>query len=367
MKILEDALVKNERYFSMLALMASLSNLSSESEIPFIHYRITENLFCKYLGAENLSRTDTAYDAKWNDIGIGIKTFTLPNQSSKEKIAEFNALSPVLRVLEGMDLAMKLAEFRNERMMIANSLYNIKASLYHIIGRRKESLCIFNSPYDFIDKDHLRVLKSNNKGIHFTDGKHNYSFNKSKSVLMKEFKLPDKAHFIPVNIIKDPFELLESLLVKKADMELAKPKDRVLLPLFSEKMGIKYIPKKSGLNQWNAAGRKRDHNEIYIPIPASVYRYHPDFFPDRNKIFTLILPDGSEMKAKVCQDGGKALMSNPNKALGEWLLRKVLHKMPDQLVTYMDLIVAGFDSLIITKISQEKYRIDVSRDESFIY
>lgn len=38
----------NKEYFSLLELMARLSNLFSDSSIPFLHYRITENLFCKY-------------------------------------------------------------------------------------------------------------------------------------------------------------------------------------------------------------------------------------------------------------------------------------------------------------------------------
>ncbi len=54
----------NREYFNLLGLMASLSNLFSDNAIPFLHYRVTENLFCKYYNAENLSRSDTAYDAK---------------------------------------------------------------------------------------------------------------------------------------------------------------------------------------------------------------------------------------------------------------------------------------------------------------
>lgn len=364
---IEKILCGNERYFSMLALMASLSNLFSESEIPFIHYRITENLFCKYLGAINLSRTDTAYDAKIGDIGIGIKTFTLPNSTSKEKIAEFNALSPILRNLDGIDLAYKLADFRNERMTVANGLYGINSSIYHIIGRRKDSLYVFNTDYDFVDKDHIELLKSNDKSLHFSDGKNIYSFNRSKTVLMKEFELQENAHKIDVDIIQDPFNILESLLTTKVNLEFVMPKEQVLLPLFSEKGGLKYVPTKSGLNQWNASGRPRDENEVYIPIPASLHKSKPYFFPDRNTIFNLLLPDGTNMKAKVCQAGGKALMSNPNKALGEWILRKVLHKNPGTLVSYEDLIIAGFDSIIVTKIADLTYSLDVSRDKSFTY
>ena len=83
----------NTEYFELLELMARLSNLFSDNTIPFIHYRVTENLFCKYFKADNLSRSDTAYDAKTDSFGIGIKTFQLKNNSSLEKIAEFNAIS----------------------------------------------------------------------------------------------------------------------------------------------------------------------------------------------------------------------------------------------------------------------------------
>ena len=67
----------NSEYFKLLELMARLSNLFSDNSIPFIHYRVTENLFCKYYNAENLSRSDTAYDAKTMNLGVGIKTFQL--------------------------------------------------------------------------------------------------------------------------------------------------------------------------------------------------------------------------------------------------------------------------------------------------
>lgn len=103
------------------------------------------------------------------------------------------------------------------------------------------------------------------------------------------------------------------------------------------------------MNQWNAGGRARDDNEVYIPIPIEIRRKYPDFFPDRDTNFVLELPDGKRLQAKVCQDGGKALMSNPNSDLGEWLLRKVLKKRPGELVTMSDLLRIGIDSVMITK------------------
>lgn len=363
-----DKIIEKERnYSSMLSLMASLSNLYSDSEIPYLHYRITENLFCKYLGAKNLARTDTAYDAKLQDIGIGIKTFTIKGNHSLEKIAEFNALSQSLKNLDGLELAYKLADFRNDRINVANGLYGINSSYYHIIGRKPKSLYLFNTDYSFVDKDHIVITKQDNKSIHFYDGKEKYSFNRSKSVLMKDFDLPDNALKIEVDIIEDPFSLLEQLLGSDHKLQVQKPIEYVLLPLFSIRNNTKYVPEKSGLNQWNASGRPRDENEVYIPIPASVHRDHPGFFPDRDTPFCLELPDGKQISAKVCQQGSKALMSNPNKTLGEWILRKVLHKKPDSLVTYQDLIIAGFDSIVVTKEDDLIYSLDVSRDSSFSY
>lgn len=35
----------NKKYFEMLGLMASLSKLFSENEVPYLDYRLTENRF----------------------------------------------------------------------------------------------------------------------------------------------------------------------------------------------------------------------------------------------------------------------------------------------------------------------------------
>ncbi|WP_258552728.1 hypothetical protein [Helicobacter fennelliae] len=58
-----------------------------------------ENLFCSCFGAENLSRSDTAFDAKIEKIGIGLKTFICEKTSKIEKVAEFNKKSKSLKAL----------------------------------------------------------------------------------------------------------------------------------------------------------------------------------------------------------------------------------------------------------------------------
>ena len=358
--------LKNENYFKMLSLMGRLSRLFSESETPYIHYRVTENLFCKYYNADNLSRTDTAYDAKLNNLGIGIKTFTFNSGVSIEKIAEFNSLSSELKQYDGYDLAYKLGEFRNNRMSLANDLYNINSQVYHIIGRIDNGLQIFNSPYELVNLEKIKVLSSSRASLKFTDGVHEYNFNRSKSVLMKRFNLPKDFKAIPVEILADPYALLEELFNNK-DSLLAKKETRpwVLLPLFTYKNRQKVVQEKAGLNQWNASGRPRHHDEVYIPVPRIIHKEYPDFFPSRDKIFNLHLPDGNILKAKICQANNKALMSNPNKELGEWILRKILKIKPGELVTINHLNKAGFDSVVIYKTDDKNYTIDVCYSDSY--
>ena len=69
---------KNGDYLKLLSAVSKLSGLFSESIIPYINYRVVENVFCKSFDAENLSRSDTAFDANYESIGVGLKTFTCP-------------------------------------------------------------------------------------------------------------------------------------------------------------------------------------------------------------------------------------------------------------------------------------------------
>ncbi len=341
----------NSQYFETLQIMAKLSRLFSESETPYLDYRLAENLFCKYFNAINDARSCTAYDARLNTVGIGIKTFTLNNNSSVEKIAEFNKLRPILNSYRGIDLARKIAEFRNERMQFANRTYNVSESLYHIIGRQAGLLRVFNLPYETIDVANVQLENDSEKSISFHDNKNYYTFNKSKSVLQKRFRVPKIYKDIQVNIIEDPLTLLTSLsdtqIVSKNFKAQQKGINYVILPLYNQRTNE--VPEKSGLNQWNAGGRARNENEVYIPIPIKIHQLFPDFFPQRDEPFLLKLPDGKVLQAKVCQDNGKALMSNPNSDLGEWILRKILKKKVGELVTMDDLMRYGTDSIYIEK------------------
>ena len=122
------------------------------------------------------------------------------------------------------------------------------------------------------------------------------------------------------------------------------------LPLYSEsKSGGRYIPERNSLNMWNASGRPRHPDEIGIPVPVDFRNQHPAFFPALNVSFELKLPHFSTLSAKRCQENGKALMSNPNKDLGKWLLRDVLGIPKYTVITYAMLKEKGVDSVYIEK------------------
>ena len=199
-----------------------------------------------------------------------------------------------------------------------------------------------------MDEIDIKGIKNINAGtkniIAFEDGKNEYSFNLSKSTLYKRFITENVLLDIDVNIIENPFEVLRNLFKESAGKlrfaPIIKEKEHVFLPLFSDRGG-RHVPERSGLNQWNAKGRPRDPNEIYIPIPAWIHKKFPNFFPPREQPFNLLLPNGEVLSAKVCQDGGKALMSNPNLALGKWLLRTVMNLREGELLTYSRLEELG--------------------------
>jgi hypothetical protein len=58
-------------------------------------------------------------------------------------------------------------------------------------------------------------------------------------------------------------------------------------------------------------------------------------------------------------------MTNPNKALSDWLLRKIFQLKEGELATYERLNLLGFDSVIVTKDSAGKYSIDKAAIDSY--
>lgn len=365
----EIDIAENGIYLTLLSVVAKLSGLFSDNAIPYINYRVAENIFCKSFNADNLSRSDTAFDANYKSIGIGLKTFTCPNDASTEKIAEFNSLSRVLSDFQGIDLAYKLAEFRNDRIDLAKRLYNIENSLYHIIARKNTELILFETDYDKININNIHSVKQNQSSLQFNDGKNLYTFNYSKSTLFRKFFIPKTAFQLPIEILDDPYsfllDLFEDKTLKQATDKLIRGINYVILPLYGIKNKQKYVFEKSGLNQWNASGRKRDFGEVYIPIPIEIHKFFPNFFPPKDYPFSLKVPTGEILSAKVCQENSKALMTNPNKALSDWLLRKVFEIEEGKLLTIEKMDELGFDSVLITKISDNEFKIDKAKLGSY--
>jgi hypothetical protein len=363
---------ENDFYLKLIEAVSSLSNLFSDSITPYINYRVAENIFCKAFGAENLSRTDTAFDARKRDLGIGIKTFICTKKTKTEKIAEFNSLSPELRKLKGLELAEKLGTLRNERIEFAKRTYDITNGIYHCITRAEKQIKIFDTPYDSVNLMKLKVIKDTEASFSFKDDLNEYNFNHSKSTLFKRFEIPNNAIKIDIRILVDPFELLLRLLDTKGlvfERRIGQPGiDYVILPLYAlglSKNGKKAVGEKSGLNQWNAGGRERNIGEVYIPVPAQIHKYCSGFFPKKDAYFELRTPTNEVYNASICQQNSKALMTKHNKDLSGWLLRKVLKLKEGELATYEKLQEVGVDSVIVTKEEKGKYKIDFSPLDSY--
>lgn len=371
MKSFAEIDIENDgNYLKLLSAVSKLSGLFSESSVPFINYRVVENIFCRSFDAGNLSRSDTAFDANYRSVGIGLKTFTCNSNNSTEKIAEFNSLSRVLSDFKGKELAIKLGEFRNDRINLANRVYDIGNSLYHIVARKEKELLLFETDYNTIDITNIHSVKNNKASLQFEDGENFYSFNYSKSTLFRKFVIPQNAFRLPIDIIEDPYSLLLELFEENKNLKTAKDKlvkgeNYVILPLYGIYKSEKFVFEKSGLNQWNAGGRRRDFGEIYIPIPAELHRRFPNFFPKRDENFNLQIPTGEVFSAKVCQENSKALMTNPNRALSDWLLRKVLQLQEGELATMEKLDKLGFDGVIILKDDDGNFKIDIMKTNTY--
>ena len=356
---------QKQQYRTCLQTVGGLSNLFSESQIRYLYYRAAEKVFCQSFGAEDLSRSDVSADAKANNIGIGLKTFLAGNNKSFQKVAEFNSLRPTYINLPAMQMVQTIAKYRNDRISITESAFELTSSIYHCVVRDKGVFKIFEQPMHKVNIDGLKILKENKNSIIFTDGLNEYSFSLSKCTLSKKFVIDQVLEEFSVEILNDPLNdlihLKHQALVDQKNT--ARILDTIILPLYSAQ-SMK-VQEQSGLNLWNASGRKRDYNEVYIPIAKIIHTNHPDFFPQKDVCFKLKLPSGRFLKTKLCQSGRKALMSDPNKALGQWLLRGVLGLEEGELLAYNKLLEIGVDSVRIDKIDDANYEINFSKTGSY--
>ena len=378
---------KQKAYKDMLALIGSLSRLFSTAEEPYLYYRAHENIFAKYFEVENNSRSDDSADAcdLKSGLGIGLKTWV---GQDNQKVAEFGRFRPAYAGLEGIDLITAISEYRNLRIRTTMNIHGLKNMIYHIVKRVPHAMRIYEAAFDYIDIDHIVIdeKRGNANSTYFSDGKHTYHFSRSKNTLYMIFDDMELLDEFEVTIYDDPYEVLsasvtesknqeELLSTKETLLHLKKTTPWLCLRLYSTKAdGTKFVAEKSGLNQWNGArssyktdkttGKRikvketpRDINELYIPYPVEDRR-RGAFFPPRDTPFDLKMPDGTWISAKVCQQDGKAIMSNPNNLLGKWLLRDVLELQEGTRITYEMLKEYGIDSVMFTKLDEGKYSID---------
>lgn len=378
---------QHNRYVSVLQFASSISRLYSDNVSAYINYRMVEQAFIRVSGAFDLSRRDLSFDALTSaGEGIGIKTFLSSRGSRKlEKVAEFTnqAARGTFSGMNHEEKASMVARLRNDRISSDARELGIdeKTAKYHCVVRSNRGGFVHEEPMPLIDLGSIRATSpggslaskfpaKNDGHVYFTDGASQYKYDVSKNTLFKRFDLGlgQNSDQFDLPIKEDIWELLlrgdfnlDSLrdAVEAQDSVEGQPAPAsVVLPLYSTRPGSygQVLPK-SGINQWNAGGRARKFGEAYIPVPSAVREKSPGFFPDQDTPFSLALPNGKIVKAKICQEGGKALMADPNIDLLEWLFpildggnNRMLDRLRNQIpYTTSDLVRVDRDSVFVEK------------------
>lgn len=383
-----------EKYKQLVKAAASISRLFSDSTKAFIHPRFVEKLYVHCSRARDLSRKDISFDAILkNRIGVGIKTFVAEKMDSEknEKVAEFTNQAASFNGLNSEAIAFHSAELRNNRIRSDSVECGIddSACIYHCLVRTKNGIFVHEEPYESIDINNIRLmssLKNSSSQIgdlrsqitYFNDGKSVYSYNLSKNVLYKKFSLSRYRNtpIFKTVIFDNIFDKIiqwtanENQIFSQTVPPSVYEYSSIILPLYSPEFKRRqpqnisnWVQERSGINQWNAGGRKRSFGESYIPIPSVIHKFCEGFFPTRDHKFKIKLPNNKIIVAKICQDGGKALMSDPNADLCDWLFRMIDFSKLNyekrfqnkQAYTYKDLQKIGKDSVRVIKCDDTDY------------
>lgn len=387
--------VEKEEYIQFLQIFGALSGLFKDitggksADQPYLYYRNHEQLFARVFDVEDLTRADSAFDAiaRINDeiIGIGLKTWIHSRDITFQKVAEFNKVAlteikPLIHHATLPEIARRIAELRNERILLDIRTYKTTRNIYHNVTRDHKVMNIMECDYHLIDLDSICKVKKEKSGISFIANNKKYKFYESKSVLLEEFDASARNILkkIPISIYEDPFELLAHISLKNGDRIIDKNIPVIYLPLYSDKS--RKVEEKSGLNAWNAAPKTKDSDrlrpdfEAYIPIPIWIHHLYPNFFGfnalsdqerNGNNNFKLHLPSGEIIDAIVTQQNGKSLQTNPQSILGKWILHDVLGLNARELLTIKRLDILGVDSLKISKLDSHNFKIDLAETYAF--
>ncbi|MEY8346656.1 NgoFVII family restriction endonuclease [Niallia circulans] len=387
---------EREEYIQFLKVFGSLSGLFKDNQEgnnakkPYLYYRNHEQLYARCFNVEDLTRKDSAFDALAHvgdkKVGVGLKTWIHTGDLTYQKVAEFNKLAPTeIRPLidhaTPEEVIAKVSKLRNERIWLDKRLYNTLEGddIYHYITRDDNVMNIIETKYDLVQEDSLKLISSNGKTFSFTDGLRNYKFYASKSVLLEEFDAskPNIITTVPIRQFDDPFELLQTIDFTE-DKTIQKVEEVIYLPLYSDVSFT--VEEHSGFNAWNGKPKTkgsltpRPVFEAYATIPSWIHRLFPRFFAidafNKNEIknsdgFNLHLPDGRIIQARCTQENGKSLQTNPQSILGKWILHDVLGLGAREVLTLKRLNDLGVDSLKITKIDNENFKIDLAETYAF--
>jgi hypothetical protein len=311
-----------------------------------------------------------------------VKTYVASAKTTAkvEKVAEFTTYATQGKFLglAGEALAREVALLRNKRLAsdCAEVEVDLGKSYYHCIVRTPGEIFFLEQDFGQINLEKIVATDKYGKEaiafleeghVYFKDDSHGYVFNIAKNVLYRRFD-PQKG-FVSSSVKLDQKYDLISLMdeikkfvgetpsdVKELSINTSND-DFVVLPLYSS--GQKTVPLASGINQWNAKGRVRKFSEAYIPVPRDVHLARPNFFPARDVTFKLKLPNGAVVLSSICQDGNKALMSNPNTELCRWLFSTIDGSFAEaerrigtesNPYTYSDLLAIGKDSVRVRKV-----------------
>lgn len=390
---------EKDEYIQFLKIFGALSGLFKDNQEgvnarkPYLYYRNHEQLFARVFDVEDLTRKDSAFDALgiWvNDrVGIGLKTWIHTKDYTYQKVAEFNKLAPVViaPLIENgkpEEVIKKVSELRNERIMLDKRLYKTNRDVYHFVTRDDDIMNIIETPYDLIDIDSLELLKSDGKTYTFKDRLHNYKFYKSKSVLLEEFDASQCEIItqIPIEQFDNPFELIRMIELPNVKKEIMCEYEEIYLPLYQDKKEGRIVSNCSGINIRHSKSKSKGSNtprpeyEIEVRISKWIHHVFPNFFGinalseddiknEKLNDFDLILPDGRILRGRIKQQNGKSLQTNPQGALGEWILSDVLGLKNREIVTWELLDSLGIDSIKIIKQDDKHFRITVAETGAY--
>lgn len=423
---------ERKEYTRYLQIFGALSGLFKDIENganankPYLYYRNHEQLYSRAFNVDDLTRKDSAFDAlakiDGENIGIGLKTWFHARDTTFQKVAEFNKLAPTdIRPLVDNaapdQVIAKVSQLRNERIWLDKRLYKTKegSDIYHYITRDDNKMNIIETPYDLVQEDSLKLLASNGKTFSFTDGKRNYKYYTSKSVLMEEFNAGANEIIttVPINQLTDPFELLGSL--NFSSLRHAKEiQSDIILPLYTY-LGNKIMRNRrrevaqgGGINKWNRVSGVNRPWDVELRIPKWIHEEFNGWFfghdfiqgtkemqtqqaeylklnDERERIeneksinyvpFTLLMPDGTQVKASVNGQNGKNLQSTNSKELGKWILKQVIGYPTSQMenknnhapVTLDRLKELDIDSLRLTVVDKVNKIIKITVAEFGAY